>query len=109
MNRLRLLLCSSCRMDLYVSESLVDINNDNTLFSLHSFDTVAEYCGNVEMCRLTEQVVFSDPYRESPFNRWTSPYLDDEAESIRRDNALKLEVAELKSKYNRTLLYILSF
>ncbi|XP_022148714.1 methylthioribose kinase-like [Momordica charantia] len=60
---------------------------------------VAEYCGNVEMCRLTEQVVFSDPYRESPFNRWTSPYLDDEAESIRRDNALKLEVAELKSKF----------
>jgi 5-methylthioribose kinase len=58
---------------------------------------VAQYCGNVEMCRLTEQVVFSDPYGVSKFNRWTSPYLDKDAEAVREDDALKLEVAELKS------------
>ncbi|QHN79793.1 methylthioribose kinase 1 isoform X3 [Arachis hypogaea] len=60
---------------------------------------VAEYCGNVELCRLTEQVVFSDPYKVSEYNRWTSPYLDHDAEALREDNLLKLEVAELKSKY----------
>ncbi|KAJ7946110.1 Methylthioribose kinase [Quillaja saponaria] len=60
---------------------------------------VAEFCGNVEMCRLTEQVVFSDPYKVSQYNRWTSPYLDHDAEAIREDNVLKLEVAELKSKF----------
>jgi 5-methylthioribose kinase len=49
------------------------------------------------MCRLTEQVVFSDPYRVSKFNRWTSPYLDKDAEAVREDDELKLEVAELKS------------
>ncbi|KAK8604453.1 hypothetical protein V6N13_099395 [Hibiscus sabdariffa] len=60
---------------------------------------VAEFCGNVEMCRLTEQVVFSDPYKVSEYNRWTSPYLDRDAEALREDNILKLEVAELKSKF----------
>ncbi|THF94058.1 hypothetical protein TEA_018392 [Camellia sinensis var. sinensis] len=58
---------------------------------------VAEFCGNVELCRLTEQVVFSDPYKVSPHKRWTSPYLDHDVEAVREDNALKLEVAELKS------------
>ncbi|RYQ79844.1 hypothetical protein Ahy_Scaffold1g106638 [Arachis hypogaea] len=60
---------------------------------------VAEYCGNVELCRLTKQVVFSDPYKFSQYNHWTSPYLDRDAEAVREDNLLKLEVAELKSKF----------
>jgi 5-methylthioribose kinase len=62
-------------------------------------NAVAKYCGNVELCRLTEQVVFSDPYRVSEYNHWTSPYLDSDAETVRQDNILKLEVAELKSKF----------
>jgi len=60
---------------------------------------VAEFCGNVELCRLIEQVVFSDPYKVSQYNRWTSPHLDRDAEAVREDNVLKLEVAELKSKF----------
>ncbi|KAG5526384.1 hypothetical protein RHGRI_032612 [Rhododendron griersonianum] len=60
---------------------------------------VAEFCGNVELCRLTEQVVFSDPYKVSQYNHWTSPYLDRDAEAVREDNILKLEVAELKSMF----------
>ncbi|CAN6269693.1 unnamed protein product [Urochloa humidicola] len=60
---------------------------------------VAQYSANVEMCRLTEQVVFSDPYRVSKFNRWTSPYLDKDAEAVRQDDELKLEAAELKSMF----------
>ncbi|GKV26401.1 hypothetical protein SLEP1_g35716 [Rubroshorea leprosula] len=61
--------------------------------------SVAEFCGNVELCRLTEQVVFSDPYKVSQYNHWTSPYLDRDAEAVREDNVLKVEVAELKSKF----------
>lgn len=60
---------------------------------------VAKYCGNVELCRLTEQVVFSDPYKVSEYNHWTSPYLDSDAVAVREDNTLKLEVAELKSTF----------
>lgn len=53
----------------------------------------------MELCRLTEQVVFSDPYKVSEYNRWTSPYLDRDAEAVREDNDLKVEIAELKAKY----------
>ncbi|KAG6417489.1 hypothetical protein SASPL_119670 [Salvia splendens] len=60
---------------------------------------VAKFCGNVELCRLTEQVVFSDPYKVSEYNHWTTPYLDADAEALREDNMLKLEVAGLKSKF----------
>ncbi|KAK9677745.1 hypothetical protein RND81_11G164200 [Saponaria officinalis] len=60
---------------------------------------VAEFCGNVELCRLTEQVVFSDPYKVSEYNRWTSPHLDNDAVAVREDNVLKLEVAQLKSMF----------
>ncbi|KAF4364349.1 hypothetical protein F8388_006926 [Cannabis sativa] len=60
---------------------------------------VAEFCGNVELCRLTEQVVFSDPYKVSEYNHWTSPYLDEDAEAVRNDDGLKVEIAELKSKF----------
>lgn len=60
---------------------------------------VARFCNNVEMCRLTEQVVFSDPYMISPISRWTTPYLDEDVKAVREDNQLKLEIAELKSKF----------
>ena len=35
---------------------------------------------NTEMCRLTEQVVFTEPYTTCAHNRWTSPQLDKAAE-----------------------------
>ncbi|KAL5788189.1 hypothetical protein ACOSP7_005138 [Xanthoceras sorbifolium] len=60
---------------------------------------VAEFCGNMGLCRHTEQVVFSDPYKVSEYNRWNSPYLDRDAEAVREDNILKLEIAELKSTF----------
>ncbi|KAJ8450974.1 hypothetical protein Cgig2_032599 [Carnegiea gigantea] len=60
---------------------------------------VTEFCGNADMIRHTGQVVFSDPYKVSQYNRWTSPYLDRDAEAVRQDNFLKLEVAQLKSMF----------
>lgn len=73
---------------------------------IQCFIAVAEFCANVEICRLTEQVVFSDPYKISEFNRWTSPYLDTDAEAVRNDQILKLEVAELKSKYTDSITFL---
>lgn len=61
--------------------------------------TVAEFCGNVELCRLTEQVIFTEPYMEANNNRWTSPQLDEDAKALREDELLKLEVADLKAKF----------
>ncbi|GBG77364.1 hypothetical protein CBR_g23696 [Chara braunii] len=73
-----------------------------SLFALSSGDhkkAVAKYCKNSEMCRLTEQVVFTEPYMNATNNRWTSPQLDEDALRLRKDRRLKLAVAELKSKF----------
>ena len=51
---------------------------------------------NTELCRLTEQVIFTDPYYAAPMNRHTAPFLDEAAQHLRRDVAAKAAAAELK-------------
>ncbi|WP_342778683.1 S-methyl-5-thioribose kinase [Phreatobacter stygius] len=50
---------------------------------------VADFAPNVALCRITEDLVFTDPYRDAPLNRWTSPELDNMALSFRKDAPLK--------------------
>ena len=57
---------------------------------------MAEFCLNTELCRITEDLVFTDPYRLAELNRWTSPQLDSLAAEFRADAALKIAVQELK-------------
>jgi 5-methylthioribose kinase len=58
---------------------------------------------NVELCRLTEAVVFTDPYvanDKAAFpNRWTAPQLDRIAGEIKADTALKTAMFALKEKF----------
>jgi 5-methylthioribose kinase len=51
------------------------------------------------LCKLTEQVVFSDPYVTSHYNRWTSPYLDEALQNIKTNKKLIVEVAKLRHKF----------
>lgn len=53
---------------------------------------------NTELCRLTEQVIFTDPYYAAPVNRHTSPQLDAVAASFRTDVAAKVAAARLKAR-----------
>lgn len=57
---------------------------------------VARFAGNIELCEITERLVFTEPFRMSDNNRWTSPELDTEAAAIRDDIALKQTVSALK-------------
>jgi 5-methylthioribose kinase len=57
------------------------------------------FCANTELCKITEDLVFSDPYRQAKLNRWTSPELDETAARFRRDTELKLAVQRLKFKF----------
>jgi 5-methylthioribose kinase len=55
---------------------------------------------NNEMCRLTEQVIFTDPYNpNAQYNRHTSPQLDEEVKELQSDAAVKVAVAQLKAKF----------
>ena len=59
-------------------------------------ERMAEFCLNTELCKITEDLVFTDPYRIAQLNRWTSPQLDDMAAAFRADAELKIAVQELK-------------
>ena len=60
---------------------------------------VAAFSGNTDLCRITEDLIFTDPYMVCSRNRWTSPQLDDVAAEIRGDAALKRAVSALKLKF----------
>jgi 5-methylthioribose kinase len=56
----------------------------------------ALFCQNTTLCKISEDLIFTDPYRVAPLNRWTSPELDGLAAVFRADAALKVAVQELK-------------
>lgn len=57
---------------------------------------LALFADNVELCDITENLVFSDPYFEAPLNRHTSPQLDALVAELRADRDLKVEAQRLK-------------
>jgi 5-methylthioribose kinase len=60
---------------------------------------MAIFCGNTELCKITEDLVFTDPYRIAKLNRWTTPQLDHIALQFRQDGPLKSAAQRLKLKF----------
>jgi 5-methylthioribose kinase len=57
---------------------------------------IAAFAGNTAMCKITEDLVFTEPYFAAAMNRWTSPQLDATVASLQGDVALKSAAARLK-------------
>jgi len=57
------------------------------------------FCENTDLCKITEDLIFTDPYRVADQNRWTSPELDALAQTFARDTELKVAITELKAKF----------
>lgn len=53
---------------------------------------------NPDQCKITEDLIFEEPYRLSERNSY-SPSIEDEAEMLRTDNELHLEIAILREKF----------
>ena len=85
-------------MATFLAESLFK-TSDLYLTADRKKTLMREFCGNIQLCKITEDLVFTDPYRVSPGNRWTSPQLDDIAAAFRADAPLKVEVQALKLKF----------
>src|SRR5579872_7407563 len=60
---------------------------------------IALFAANTELCRITEDLVFTDPYREAPLNRWTSPQLDADKRAFEKDSALKVAAQARKYQF----------
>lgn len=82
----------------YLSRSLFFTSNF-WLSSSQKKQNMAFFDKNSELCKILEDVVFTDPYWEAKDNRWTSPQLDKIAAEFRHDVQLKLAVSRLKLKY----------
>ncbi len=69
---------------------------------------LALFADNVELCDITESLVFTDPYWAAPLNRHTSPQLDPLVAELRADSDLKLIAQDLKLAFSsraETLLH----
>jgi 5-methylthioribose kinase len=60
---------------------------------------IAAFAGNHALCKITEDLIFTDPYREAEQNRWTSPYLDAIAADFRDDVDLHVAISRLKLRF----------
>ncbi len=82
----------------YLAKALY-YTSDLALPAADKKELVAKFCGNTELCKITEDLIFTDPYMICDRNRWTSPQLDEDARRIREDAALKRAVSALKLKF----------
>ncbi|MBR1120663.1 S-methyl-5-thioribose kinase [Bradyrhizobium lablabi] len=60
---------------------------------------VAAFAGNHALCKITEDLIFTDPYRVAEQNRWTQPWLDATAAAFREDLDLHVAISRLKLKF----------
>ena len=60
---------------------------------------IADFSGNTALCKITEDLILTEPYMMAENNRWTRPWLDGHAASVRSDADLKSAVSRLKLKF----------
>jgi 5-methylthioribose kinase len=60
---------------------------------------ISVFCGNHALCKITEDLIFTDPYRQAEQNHWTSPWLDRTAAAFRKDLDLHVAVSRLKLEF----------
>jgi 5-methylthioribose kinase len=60
---------------------------------------IAAFAGNHALCKITEDLIFTDPYREAEQNRWTSPWLDATAAQFRDDLDAHVAISRLKLRF----------
>ncbi|QDF38329.1 S-methyl-5-thioribose kinase [Bradyrhizobium symbiodeficiens] len=73
--------------------------SDLALSAAEKKEGIAAFAGNHALCKITEDLIFTDPYRIAEQNRWTAPYLDGLAASLRDDMELHVAVSRLKLKF----------
>lgn len=73
--------------------------SDLALSAAAKKEGIAAFAGNHALCKITEDLIFTDPYRIAEQNRWTAPYLDGLAAELRDDMELHVAVSRLKLKF----------
>ena len=74
-------------------------SSDLAIAAAQKKEGIAAFAGNHALCKITEDLVFTDPYRIAEQNRWTQPWLDATAAAFREDFDLHVAVSRLKLKF----------
>ena len=74
-------------------------SSDLALPAAKKKEGIAAFAGNHALCKITEDLIFTDPYRVAEQNRWTQPWLDATAAAFREDLDLHVAVSRLKLKF----------
>lgn len=74
-------------------------SSDLALTAAEKKAMIAGFAGNDALCKITEDLIFTEPYMLAENNRWTTPWLDSYAASFRADARLKIAVSRLKLKF----------
>jgi 5-methylthioribose kinase len=73
--------------------------SDLALDAAHKKTLIAAFSGNTALCKITEDLIFTEPYMLASNNRWTSPQLDAYAARARDDGDMKVAISRLKLKF----------
>lgn len=74
-------------------------SSDLAMTAAQKKEGIAAFAGNHALCKITEDLIFTDPYCVAELNRWTSPWLDATAARFRDDLDLHVAVSRLKLKF----------
>jgi 5-methylthioribose kinase len=74
-------------------------SSDLALPAAEKKEGIAAFAGNHALCKITEDLIFTDPYRVAEQNRWTSPWLDATAARFRDDLDAHVAISRLKLKF----------
>jgi 5-methylthioribose kinase len=75
------------------------LSSDLAVTAAQKKEGIAAFAGNHALCKITEDLIFTDPYREAEQNRWTRPWLDGAAAAFREDLDLHAAISRLKLKF----------
>src|SRR6266702_6426823 len=75
------------------------LSSDLAVPAAQKKEAIAAFAGNHALCKITEDLIFTDPYCVAELNRWTSPWLDASAARFREDLDLHVAVSRLKLKF----------
>ncbi len=74
-------------------------SSDLAVSAAEKKEGIRAFAGNHALCKITEDLIFTDPYREAEQNRWTSPWLDRTAAAFREDMEAHVAISRLKLKF----------
>jgi 5-methylthioribose kinase len=75
------------------------LSSDLAVTAAEKKEGIAAFAGNHALCKITEDLIFTDPYRTAEQNRWTQPWLDATAAAFREDLDLHVAISRLKLKF----------